>query len=183
MRQARVKAFRGGIAIDEDITVDDVHQLIMCDPHLEHFNDSAPTMISAKVHHVVYCVRAENQERAAGLWRDVGMTFQEVPLEEEGIRVLLDWSAGVEIVAPTEREGTETARFRAFLDECGEGVYSVVVRTAEIDGPIEVLAPYGASVRYRQHRETGDIVVDEADLTPVMGMSITLLATNLPDET
>jgi hypothetical protein len=111
----------------------------------------------------VLCVRAENQERAADLWRDVGMTFQEVPLAEEGIRVLLDWSAGVEIVAPAEPEGTETARFRAFLDERGE------------------IAPYGASVRYRQHRETGDIVVDEADLTPVLGMSITLLATNLGD--
>ena len=107
------------------------------------------------------------------------MTFQEVPLAEEGIRVLLDWSAGVEIVAPAEPEGTETARFRAFLDERGEGVFSVVVRTAEIDEPIKELAPYGASVRYRQHREAGDIVVDEADLTPVLGMSITLLATNL----
>lgn len=138
-------------------------------------------MISAKVHHVVFCVQAENQERAADLWRDVGMTFQEVPLAEEGIRVLLDWAAGVEIVAPTEPEGTETARFRAFLDERGEGVYSVVVRTAEIDGPIKAIAPYGASVRYRQHRETGEIVVDEADLTPVLGMSITLLATNLGD--
>ena len=85
------------------------------------------------------------------------------------------------IVAPAEPEGTETARFRAFLNERGEGVYSVVVRTAEIDGPIKAIAPYGASVRYRQHRETGDIVVDEADLTPVLGMSITLLATNLDD--
>jgi len=139
-------------------------------------------MITAKLHHVVYCVRAENQERAADLWRDVGLTFQEVPLAEEGIRVLLDWSAGIEIVAPTEPEGTETARFRSFLDERGEGVYSVVVRTAEVDGPISAIAPYGASVRYRQHREMGDIVVDEVDLTPVLGMSITLLATNLPDE-
>ena len=57
-------------------------------------------MTGAKVHHVVFCVRAENLERAADLWRDVGMTF-------------------------------------------------------------------------------GGIVVDEADLTPVLGMSITLLATNL----
>ena len=40
---------------------------------------------------------------------------------------------------------------------------------------------HGAGVRYRQHRETGDVVVDEADLTPVFGMAVTLLATNLPD--
>ncbi|MBL7491103.1 glyoxalase [Frankia sp. AgB1.9] len=138
-------------------------------------------MTSAKLHHVVFCVRPENQERAADFWRDLGMTFGEVPLAEEGIRVLLDWSAGIEIISPTQPEGTETARFQAFLDERGEGIYSAVVRTSDIEGPISVAAQYGAPVRYRQHRETGDIVVDEADLEPVCGMPVTLLATNLPD--
>jgi hypothetical protein len=32
-------------------------------------------MTGAKVHHAVLCVRAENQERAADLWRDVGMSI------------------------------------------------------------------------------------------------------------
>ena len=100
---------------------------------------------------------------------------------EEGLRVLLDWSAGIEIVAPIEPEGTETARFRAFLDEHGEGVVSVVVRTSDVEGPLAVAVSHGAEVRYRQHRETGDVVVDEVDLTPVHGMAVTLLATNLPD--
>ena len=138
-------------------------------------------MPNAKLHHVVFCVRPENQEHAADFWRDLGLTFNEIPLTEEGIRVLLDWSAGIEIVAPTEPEGTETARFREFLDERGEGVFSVAVRTAEVDGPLEVTGRHGARVRYQQHRVTGEIVVDEADLTPVFGMAVTLLATNLPD--
>ena len=34
------------------------------------------SMISAKVHHVVFCVRAENQERAADLWRDIQPDFR-----------------------------------------------------------------------------------------------------------
>ncbi|MBL7498673.1 glyoxalase [Frankia sp. CNm7] len=138
-------------------------------------------MTSARLHHVVYCVQPENQERAADFWRDLGLTFHEVPLAEEGIRVLLDWSAGVEIVSPAEPAGTETARFRAFLDERAEGVYSVVVRAADVEGPISVAARHGARVRYQQHREVGDVVVDEADLEPVCGMAVTLLATNLPD--
>jgi hypothetical protein len=138
-------------------------------------------MASARLHHVVYCVQPENQERAADFWRDLGMTFHEVPLAEEGIRVLLDWSAGIEIVSPAQPGGTETARFQAFLDERSEGVYSVVVRTADVDGPISVAARHGAQVRYQQHREMGDVVVDEADLEPVCGMAVTLLATNLPD--
>lgn len=138
-------------------------------------------MSSAKLHHVVFCVHPEHQERAADVWRALGLTFAEIPLEEEGLRVLLDWAAGIEIISPTEQEGTETARFRAFLDEHGEGVCSVVVRTDEVEGPITALAAHGAKVRYQQHRETGDSVVDEADLTPVFGMPVTLLATNMPD--
>jgi methylmalonyl-CoA/ethylmalonyl-CoA epimerase len=138
-------------------------------------------MTTAKLHHVVFCVRPENQERAADFWRELGLTFQEVPLVEEGLRVLLDWSAGIELVAPAEAAGTETERFRVFLDEHGEGVVSVVVRTAEVEGPLAAALRHGATVRYRQHREHDDVVLDEVDLTPVCGMPVTLLATNLPD--
>jgi hypothetical protein len=136
---------------------------------------------STKLHHVVFVVRPENQERAADFWRDLGMTFEEVPLAEEGIRVLLDWSAGIELVSPTEPVGTETARFWEFLNERSEGVYSVVVRAADVEGPISVAARHGAAVRYQQHRENGDVVIDEADLEPMYGMGVTVLATNLPD--
>jgi hypothetical protein len=138
-------------------------------------------MASVKVHHVVYCVRPENQEAAAAFWRDLGCMFDQVPLEEEGIRVLLDWASGIEIIAPTEPEGTETARFWAFLDNRGEGVYSVVVRTDEVAEPIQLAARHGAKVCYQQHRVNGENVVDEADLTPVFGMAVTLLATNIRD--
>jgi hypothetical protein len=31
-------------------------------------------MSSAKLHHVVFCVHPENQERAAAFWRDVDLT-------------------------------------------------------------------------------------------------------------
>jgi hypothetical protein len=138
-------------------------------------------MPAPKLHHVVFVVEPGNQERAADLWRDLGLTFAEIPLAEEGLRVLLDWSAGIEIVSPAEPPGTETARFRALLDERGEGVCSVVVRTDEVEAPLAVALQHGAEVRYRQHREDGDMVLDEIDLTPVCGMPVTLLATTLPD--
>jgi 4-hydroxyphenylpyruvate dioxygenase-like putative hemolysin len=138
-------------------------------------------MTIPRLHHVVFCVRPENQDRAADFWRDLGMTFQEISLVEEGLRVLLDWSGGIEIIAPTEREGTETARFRTFLGDHGEGVCSVVVQTAEVDGPIRAAVRHGATVRYQQRRENGEDVLDEADLAPVFGMPVTLLATNRPD--
>lgn len=142
-------------------------------------------MTSPKLHHVVFCVRPENQEQAAGYWRELGMTFVEMPLVEEGIRVLLDWSGGIEIIAPTEPRGTETARFEAFLAEHGEGLYSVVVRTTDYERSIDAAARHGAAVQYQQHREHGEgegaVVIDEADLAPVLGMGVTLLSTNLSD--
>ena len=138
-------------------------------------------MTTLKLHHVVFCVHPENQERAAIFWRDLGATFQDIALEKEGLRVLLDWSAGIEIIAPTERGGTESARFQRFLDEQGEGVVSVVVRTGDFDRQIQVAARHGAKVQYQQHREAGGMVIDEADLTPVLGMRVTLLATNRTD--
>lgn len=138
-------------------------------------------MAGPKLHHVVFVVEPENQERAADLWRDLGLTFVEIPLAEEGLRVLLDWSAGIEIVSPTEPAGTETARFRQLLDTQGAGVCSVVVRTEEVEGPLSVALRHGAEVRYRQHREDGEMVLDEIDLTPVCGMPVTLLATTRPD--
>jgi hypothetical protein len=138
-------------------------------------------MTAPKLHHVVFVVEPENQERAADLWRDLGLTFQEIPLVEEGLRVLLDWSAGIEIISPADPAGTETARFRGLLDTQGEGVCSVVIRTAEVEGPLSVAVRHGAEVRYRQHREDGETVLDEVDLTPLFGMPVTLLATTLPD--
>ena len=138
-------------------------------------------MTAPRLHHVVFCVRPENQDAAADFWRDLGLTFVDIPRVEEGLRVLLDWSAGIEIIAPTEAGGTETERFRQFLDEKGEGVCSVVVRTDEVEGPIAIAAKHGAAVRYQQHREAGDHVIDEADLVPVHGMPVTLLATDRPD--
>ncbi len=63
----------------------------------------------------------------------------------------------------------------------GEGVCSVVVRTPDVEAAIAAAKGCEAGVHFVQHRETGDIVVDEADLSPVYGMGITILTTNLPD--
>jgi len=140
-----------------------------------------PGMRPAKLHHVVFCVRPENHDAAAALWRDLGVDLQDFPLEEEGLRVLLDWSAGIEVISPSEQEGTETARFREWLDEHGEGVYSIVVRTIGVEGAISAVAAHGMDVRYRQHREHGERILDEVDLSPAFGMPLTLLSTNTPD--
>jgi len=140
-----------------------------------------PSDHAPRLHHVVFCVRPENQEPAAQFWRDLGLEFQEIVLVPEGLRVLLDWSAGIEIISPRVEGGSETERFQQFLDERGEGVCSVVVKAPTVETPIEVAIRHGSSVRYQQHREDGGYVLDEADLVPIHGMPVTLLATTRPD--
>ena len=112
-----------------------------------------------RLHHVVFCVRPENQDHAAELWRDLGLTFMEVDLDDLGLRVLIDWEAGIEVVAPT-----------------GPGD-SIVMSVSEVSGPTEIAARYGAPVRYEQRREHGGLRIDEVSLEPVHGMAVTFLAT------
>ena len=93
-----------------------------------------------RLHHVVFCVRPENQEQAAGLWRQLGLTFAEVDLADLGLRVLIDWEAGIEVVSPVG-DGEQSASFTTFLAERGEGLYSVVMGVDEVAGPVALAVP------------------------------------------
>jgi hypothetical protein len=131
-----------------------------------------------RLHHVVFCVRPEHQDGAADLWRALGLTFVEVVLDDLDLRVLIDWDAGIELVSPRPGAGPAAAAFTGFLDTRGEGVYSVVVAVAGVDGPLEVARRYGATVAYRQRRDVGAVRFDEVELEAVHGMPLTFLATS-----
>jgi methylmalonyl-CoA/ethylmalonyl-CoA epimerase len=131
------------------------------------------------LHHVVFAVEREHQDAAAKLWNDLGFEFVEIDLADIGLRVLLDWSRGIELIAPTDDRAAEGARVRQFLDDRGEGVYSIVVLTNDIDGPVSVAERYGATVQLRQDRGGDGFALEEAMLSPVHGMPITFIATDL----
>jgi len=139
-------------------------------------NPATPT----RLHHVVFCVHRENQDAAAAFWTDLGLGFEEIDLPDVGLRVLLDWHAGIEIISPTPGAGDEAAAFTAFLEDTGEGVYSVVVTAPDVAGPIGIAERYGSRVLYQQHRDDGGFSLDEAMLSPLHGMPITFLATDRP---
>ncbi len=130
-----------------------------------------------RLHHVVFCVRPENQDHAAGLWRELGLNFYEIDLDDLGIRVLIDWEAGIEILSPTNSDGQQAASFTEFLAVHGEGFYSIVMAVSEVDGPAAIAARYGAPIRYEQHRDHGGMHLDEIMLEPLHGMTVTFLAT------
>ena len=132
------------------------------------------------LHHVVFCVEPQHHNAAADVWRALGFEFVEIMLDDVALRVLLDWSRGIEIISPTTEDATACGA-RAFLDEHGEGVYSVVVRTTSISMAIDRTRRHGADVAYQQNRSGDGYTLEEAMLTPVFGMPITLLETDLTD--
>jgi hypothetical protein len=132
----------------------------------------------ASLHHVVFCVEPDNQDAAADIWRTLGFEFAEILLEDISLRVLLDWTRGIEIVSPTTSDATVCAA-RLFLNEQGEGVYAVVVRTDAISPATETMRSGGAELTYQQSRSGDSYRLEEAQFAPVFGMPVTLLETDL----
>ena len=130
------------------------------------------------LHHVVFCVEPDNQDAAADVWRTLGFEFVEILLDDVLLRVLLDWTRGIEIVSPTTSDPT-VCEARAFLNEQGEGIYSVVVRTEAIGEATESMRSRGAVLTYHQSRDGDGYTLQEAQFAPVFGMPITLLETDL----
>ena len=93
---------------------------------------------------------------------------------------MLDWSGGVELVAPERGGNGDSSSVAEFLCHAGDGVYSVAIRVPEASVAEDVAQRYGATVRYRQHREVGAHSLDEIDLR-VLGLPVTILSTDLPD--
>src|ERR1700730_8769853 len=87
------------------------------------------------LHHVTWCVEPEHLDRARPYWEDaIGLDrMEDLDLADLGIRVLVSWDGGVEIMCPTNEEGSMAVAARKFLDERGEGVYSVVYNVSDID--------------------------------------------------
>ena len=111
------------------------------------------------VHHVVWCVRPENLERVRALWQDaLGLELVDVDLPDLGLRVLISWEGGVEIMSPVHDRGTLADSAREFLRTRGEGVYSVVFNVAELDGAVAAVAAQGGSLVFQE-----TIAADELD--------------------
>ena len=126
----------------------------------------------------MFCVEPENQDAAADVWRNLGFEFVEILLDDVSLRVLLDWTRGIEIVSPTTSDAT-LCEARSFLNEQGEGVYTVVVRTEAISAATESMRRGSAELTYLQSRSGDGYTIEEAQFAPVFGMPITLLETDL----
>jgi 4-hydroxyphenylpyruvate dioxygenase-like putative hemolysin len=131
------------------------------------------------VHHVVFAVPREQLSETAQFFSELGFRFQTIELEDVGLRVLLDWDGGLELVTPLSAVADGAGEVAQFLQRNGPGVYSVVIRVDDAHAAEQVAQRYGAQTRFRQHRGGDGFELDEIEIS-VLGLPLTFLSTDLP---
>jgi 4-hydroxyphenylpyruvate dioxygenase-like putative hemolysin len=134
---------------------------------------------SSSVHHVVFATPQEQLSETAQFFSDLGFRFQTIELEDVGLRVLLDWNGGLELVTSLSSEADGDNAVAQFLQQNGPGVYSVVIRVGDGSAAEQVAQRYGARTRFRQHRGGDGYELDEIEIS-VLGLPLTFLSTDLP---
>jgi 4-hydroxyphenylpyruvate dioxygenase-like putative hemolysin len=133
-----------------------------------------------RLHHVTFAVALERLDTAAQFFSELGFSLQPAELTEAGLQLRLDWERGIELISPiTGSDASVAASVNEFLDEHGDGVYTVVIQVPGASAAESVAARYGATTRYRFHLEGDGTHVDENELS-VLGLPLTLLDTNIP---
>jgi methylmalonyl-CoA/ethylmalonyl-CoA epimerase len=138
---------------------------------------------SSRLHHVVFAVARERHDTVAQLFTELGFSFNDINLEELGLRVLLDWNRGIELISPNPGStATVAASVNEFLASHGDGIYTVVVQVPAASEAEDIAQRYGSTTRFRQgFEDTADSgnYLEEIDLS-VVGLPLTFLSTNLP---
>jgi hypothetical protein len=104
-----------------------------------------------RIHTAVWYVHAENVDRVRTYWEQaLGLSMTEIELSpERGLRILLDFDAGVEVIAATQpSEDWSNKRVRKYLAERGEGVYNVIYDVDSIDEVSELMLKEGAVLEF-----------------------------------
>lgn len=134
----------------------------------------------SRLHHVVFAVGRDRHDEVGRLFTELGFSFNEVTLDELGLRVLLDWERGIELISPDPASTAEVAAsVNDFLSSRGDGVYTVVVQVPGASAAEDIAKRYGSITRFRQGFSGDGNYLEEIDLS-VCGLPLTFLATNLP---
>ena len=134
----------------------------------------------AGLHHVVFAVAPERRTVMAQMFAELGFSFNDTELTDLGVHVHLDWDRGIELISPVPGStAAVSVSVREFLERNGEGVYTVVIRLPDAEAGEAVTERYGSTTRFRQGFAGEGSFLDEIDLS-VLGLPLTLLATNLP---
>jgi methylmalonyl-CoA/ethylmalonyl-CoA epimerase len=137
----------------------------------------------SRLHHVVFAVTRERHDVVGQLFAELGFSFEDINLDELGLRVLLDWNRGIELISPNPGStGAVAASVSEFLASHGDGVFTVVVQVPGASQAEDIAKRYGSTTRFRQgfdDRTASGNYLEEIDLS-VLGLPLTFLSTNLP---
>ena len=128
---------------------------------------------------MVFATPQEQLSETAQFFSDLGFRFETIELDDVGLRVLLDWDGGLELVTPLSSEADGDNAVAQFLQQNGPGVYSVVIRVGDASAAEQVAQRYGARTRFHQHRGGDGYELDEIEIS-VLGLPLTFLSTDLP---
>jgi len=133
-----------------------------------------------QLHHVVFAVAPERQAAAAQMLTELGFSFDRTELTELGVSIYLDWNGGLELISAIPGATADVAAsVTEFVQRNGDGVYTVVLRIPEASAAEAITERYGSKIRFRQSFSGDGSHLDEIDLS-VLGLPLTLLATNIP---
>jgi methylmalonyl-CoA/ethylmalonyl-CoA epimerase len=133
-----------------------------------------------QLHHVVFAVAPERQAKAAQMLTELGFSFDRTELTELGVSIYLDWNGGLELISAIPGATADVAAsVTEFVQRNGDGVYTVVLRIPEASAAEAITERYGSKIRFRQSFSGDGSHLDEIDLS-VLGLPLTLLATNIP---
>ncbi len=134
----------------------------------------------SQLHHVVFAVAPERHDTVAQMFTDLGFNFDKAELKELGVNLSLDWNGGLEVISAAPGATAEVATFvRDFVDRCGDGVYTVVLRVPGASAAEAVAERYGSTTRFRQSFSGEGSYFDEIDLS-VFSLPLTFLSTSVP---
>jgi hypothetical protein len=134
----------------------------------------------SRLHHVVFAVTRERHDAVGQLFTELGFSFDDINLDELGLRVLLDWNRGIELISPNPGSTAEVAAsVTEFLASRGDGVFTVVVQVPGASEAEDIAKRYGSTTRFRQGFKGEGNYLEEIDLS-VLGLPLTFLSTNLP---
>ncbi|WP_163686459.1 VOC family protein [Mycolicibacterium gadium] len=131
------------------------------------------------LHHVVFAIAQERLDSAAEFLTALGFQFQSFDHEELRLAIRLDWDRGFELISPLADAPTDKGTAAEFLARNGDGLFSVVVRTADCDAAEHIARGHGVNADFRQHVQGDGFEVTEVKLEPMYGIPLTLLKTNL----
>ena len=127
------------------------------------------------LHHVVFAIARDRLDRAAEFLTDLGFQFQAFDHEELRLAIRLDWDRGFELISPLANAPTGAGTAADFLARNGDGLFSVVVRTADSEAAEHIAMRHGVTSDFRQHVEGDGFEVTEVKLEPLFGIPLTLL--------